>query len=600
MENGNEYMNIVIIGHVDHGKSTVIGRLLSDTGSLPEGKLELVRSICAKNAKPFEYAFLLDALKNEQAQGITIDSARCFFKSSKRHYIIIDAPGHIEFIKNMITGASRAEAALIVIDAKEGVQENSRRHGFMVSLLGIDQIVVLINKIDIVGYDEDIFNKIKNDYSNFLDQIEVKPIEFIPISARNGDNITVRTDKLRWFAGPTLLESVDNFRKPEPMEHMPFRFPVQDIYKFTEDDDDRRIVAGTVASGTIKVGDDVIFLPSQKKSNIISIEAFNEPQAQEIHIGKATGFTLSSELYIKPGEMMCKQGDTLPETGNTFKVNLFWIGKKPMISRKKYKLKIGSDRLAVYLKDVLNIIDASSLTTEANKQHINRHDIAECILQTLKPTTFDLAATQEETSRFVIVDDNEIAGGGVIIESITEAISFVKEHVSNRKFSWVNSNIDSINRALKYNQMPKFIVITGSNSASMENLAKSLEEDLFNEGRSVYYIGISNIISGLNFDVENGVWGRDDHIRRLGETSHLFLKAGMIIIATIHDLDSFEIDMLKELSESDDIIVIHMGKTYLENDKSDIHLDEGEPIDEAILRLKSMFYNLQILIDYCI
>ncbi|MHC5179160.1 MAG: GTP-binding protein, partial [Planctomycetota bacterium] len=186
-------MNIVIIGHVDHGKSTLVGRLLADTHSLPEGKLEEVKARCAQNARPFEYAFLLDALKDEQAQGITIDSARCFFRSDKREYILIDAPGHIEFLKNMISGAARAEAAVLVIDAEEGVQENSRRHGYLLSMLGIRQIVVAVNKMDLADHSQDVFNAVREEYTQFLSQIQVTAQQFIPISARDGDHIADRS-----------------------------------------------------------------------------------------------------------------------------------------------------------------------------------------------------------------------------------------------------------------------------------------------------------------------------------------------------------------------------------------------------------------------
>src|SRR6187455_1344096 len=202
-----QQMNIVIVGHVDHGKSTLVGRLLADTGSLPQGKLEFVKAQCERNAKPFEYAFLLDALKDEQSQGITIDTARCFFKSAKRDYIIIDAPGHIEFLKNMISGAARAEAAVLVIDAKEGVRENSRRHGYILSMLGIRQVVVCVNKMDLVDRSESHFKKIEQEYREFLASIgAVTPKQFIPISAVNGENLATKSPKMAWYQGPPLLE----------------------------------------------------------------------------------------------------------------------------------------------------------------------------------------------------------------------------------------------------------------------------------------------------------------------------------------------------------------------------------------------------------
>jgi len=205
MKTQRDEIKLVIAGHVDHGKSTIIGRLLADTNSLPEGKLEAVKKNCRRNSKPFEYAFLLDAFKDEQAQGITIDTARCFFNTKKRNYLIIDAPGHIEFLKNMITGASWAEAALIVIDALEGVQENSRRHGYMLSFLGIRQIYVLVNKMDLVDYDQNVYDKITKEYKEFLAKLDITPLGFIPVSGMMGDNIASHSKRMPWYNGPTVM-----------------------------------------------------------------------------------------------------------------------------------------------------------------------------------------------------------------------------------------------------------------------------------------------------------------------------------------------------------------------------------------------------------
>ena len=257
-----EQFNVVVVGHVDHGKSTVIGRLLADTGALPEGKLEQVRATCARNAKPFEYAFLLDALQNEQSQGITIDTARCFFKSAVRDYIIIDAPGHIEFLKNMVTGAARAEAAILVIDAKEGVQENSRRHGYMLSMLGIQQVVVLVNKMDLIGYEQKRFQAICAEYRAFLQQIEIEPQQFLPVSAFFGENLCQGSTQMPWFDGGHLLSVMDSLEKEQSRSAKPLRFPVQDVYKFTAEGDERRICAGRVETGQVRKGDKVVFWPS--------------------------------------------------------------------------------------------------------------------------------------------------------------------------------------------------------------------------------------------------------------------------------------------------------------------------------------------------
>ncbi len=403
-----DQMNLVIVGHVDHGKSTLIGRLLADTGSLPKGKLEHVKQMCKRNAKPFEYAFLLDALKDEQRQGITIDAARCFFKTKKRYYLILDAPGHIEFLKNMITGASRAEAALLVIDADEGVQENSKRHGYMLSLLGIKQVVVLINKMDLVDYRQSVFTDIRGKYSRFLKNIGLKPLNFVPVSAKEGVNITKIDSCIPWYQGPSVLEHIDGFAAQASKDQQPFRLPVQDVYKFTEKGDSRRIIAGTVQTGTVNVGDEVIFLPSEKRSSIKSIEGFNLPRKNSVSAGYATGFTLAEQVFAQRGEIMCRANDVLPLTGTTFKANVFWLGKSPLVPNKRYTLKLAATQVPVYVKKIESVLDVGTLNNSQAKTQIERHDVAECIFQTLTPIAFDRSADMEETGRFVIVDRYDI------------------------------------------------------------------------------------------------------------------------------------------------------------------------------------------------
>ncbi|HEY9013534.1 MAG TPA: GTP-binding protein, partial [Gemmatimonadales bacterium] len=475
-------MNIVIVGHVDHGKSTVIGRLLADTHSLPEGKLEQVRAQCELNSKPFEYAFLLDALKDEQAQGITIDAARVFFKSQLRHYLILDAPGHIEFLKNMITGASRAEAALLVIDAAEGVQENSRRHGYMVSLLGIRQLAVVINKMDLVGWDKAVYERIVREYGAFLDQVGIQPASFIPVSARGGDNIASRSDSLPWYAGPTVLEALDAFKsEPAPVDR-PFRMPVQDVYKFTKQGDDRRIVSGTIDSGGIAVGDSVIFYPSGKKSRVRSIEAFNRPVQNRAEAGWAVGFTLQEQIYITRGEMATLESQPRPQVTTRLRVSLFWLGKEPMVKRKEYLLKLGTARVTCRLEDIIRVMDASTLDATAQRMVINRHDVAECVLKLDRAIACDLADDIASTSRFVIVDDYEIRGGGIVREALTDRQTAIRDRVLLRNYKWEPSIIQPERRAEKYNQKASLILVTGEDEHDRKGLAKALEGKLFEDG----------------------------------------------------------------------------------------------------------------------
>jgi bifunctional enzyme CysN/CysC len=415
---GRPRMDIVIVGHVDHGKSTVIGRLLADTGSLPDGKLEAIRAFCAANSRPFEYAFLLDALKDEQAQGITIDTARTFFKSGNRDYVIIDAPGHIEFLKNMVTGAARAEAAVLVIDAKEGIQENSKRHGYLLAMLGIRQIVVVVNKMDLVDYSRQAFEDIRDEYVAFLARIGATPRFFVPIAAFPGENMVKPSEKMPWYKGPDLLSAVDAFEKAPPKTGQPMRMPVQDVYKFTASGDDRRIVAGRVESGTLRVGDEVVFLPSGKKSKVRGIEGFNAPSRNEIHAGWSAGVTLETQVYLGRGELMAKVGEQLPEVSNRIRVNIFWMGKAALRMGRDYFLKLGSAKVPVRLHHINYLIDASESGRDHDPDRVERHDVADCILQLRKPIAFDLTSAIEATGRFVIVDQYEIAGGGIIREAL--------------------------------------------------------------------------------------------------------------------------------------------------------------------------------------
>jgi len=602
MEN-REQMNIVIVGHVDHGKSTVIGRLLADTDSLPEGKLEAVKEYCKKNSRPFEYAFLLDALKDEQAQGITIDTARCFFKTRKRDYIIIDAPGHIEFLKNMVTGASRAEAALLVIDAKEGIRENSKRHGHIVSMLGIKQVVVLVNKMDLVDFDSKVFNSIKSEFTEFLTKINIKPLNFIPISAFNGDNIAAPSENTLWYEGPTVLEQLDGFANKKENRELPFRMPVQDIYKFTEENDDRRIVAGTVLSGSVKAGDEVVFLPSQKKSIISSLEGFNTAPAETAYADQAVGFTLKTQIYIKPGELMVRTNEPLPVLSSRFRVNIFWVGHVPLIKNRNYKLKIGTMRISVKLVEILNIIDAAELNIDTFKDQVERHDVAECILETAKPIAFDPISDLELTGRFVLVDNYEIAGGGIILEGVSDRENSLVEHIRDREFLWEKSLISPAEREENYGHKSKFVIITtGSedNEKTIQAVAKNLENKLFKMNYKAYYLGVSSLLNGLASESSTDSGSRENQIKQIGELARIFTDAGQIFITSVFNLDDYEAEKLKLLNQPNEIIVVNIGESPFNSFKPEENISGESSIDETVESVCRLLQQQEIILDYYI
>ncbi|MCP4050939.1 MAG: GTP-binding protein [bacterium] len=593
-----DQMNIVIVGHVDHGKSTVIGRLLADTGSLPEGKLEQVKATCAKNAKPFEYAFLLDALKDEQAQGITIDAARCFFKTSKRDYIILDAPGHIEFLKNMVTGAARAETALLVIDASEGIQENSRRHGHMVSLLGIRQVVVLVNKMDIVKYSEKVFREIEEEYRDFLAELNVSPVNFIPVSAREGDNIVHLSKKMPWYQGYSIKQQLDQLKKQEDLPDQALRFPVQDVYKFTEGADERRIIAGTIETGSINTGDEVVFLPSRKESTIKTIEEFNVPAKKTAYAKEAIGFTLTTQIYIRSGELMVKKTEKIPNVSTRFKANIFWMGKSPMIKNKRYKIKLAAARTTVKLVDILNCLDASDLSSVANKQVIEKHDVCECILETTRPVAFDLADELENTSRFAIVDNYEISGGGIVLNNLSTEESMFEKNIREREFSWEKSAISLKERADSYKHRSKFVLLTGPPDTGKQKIARALERRLFENNYKVYYLGKVTMEHGLDSDISSYPDSNDEYIRRLGELARIMTDAGQIFITTISDADDFDIRKLKLLNEPNEILVVNTGSNIFNNFKVDLDLDEHIDVQKAVLSIEKLLKEKEIILEY--
>jgi bifunctional enzyme CysN/CysC len=580
-------MGIVITGHVDHGKSTIIGRLLADTGSLPDGKLEQVRELCARTARPFEYAFLLDALKDEQAQGITIDAARVFFNSRNRQYVILDAPGHIEFLKNMITGASHAEAALLVIDALEGIQENSRRHGYMLSLLGVRQVAVIINKMDLVRHDQHVFDEIAGTFAAFLEQLELEPSCFIPVCGRDGDNIATRADTMAWYTGPTVLEALDNFTTDRSAADRPFRMPVQGVYKFTEDSDERRIVAGTVLTGTLSHGDEVVFFPSGKRSRVRGIEAFNSPPQRSTAAGTATGFTLQEQIYVARGEIAARADEPKPHVTTRLRVSLFWLGKQPLNKRTEYTLKLGCARVPVRIEAINRVMDASTLAALDSPDAVGRNDVAECVLKLGRAMAFDISSEIAETGRFVLVEDFEIRGGGIIREALPDRQSWVRERVLLRNYMWEPSGISSEQRAERSGQLPRLVLITGEREADRKAVARELEARLFTDGRLVYFLGIGNILYGVDADIGRAGEDRAEHMRRLAEIANLMLDTGAILIVTAVELTPEDLEVIKAGVDADRVTTVWIGDNIVTGLPSDLRLSERLTHAEAADQIKS-------------
>ncbi len=552
-------MNIAVVGHVDHGTSTIVGRLLADTGTLPEGKLEQVRAHCARNARPFEYAFLVDALKEEQGQGITIDSARVFFRTPRRHYILIDAPGHLEFLKNMVTGAARAEAALLVVDAREGMQDNTRRHARLLPLLGVRHVAVLINKIDLVGYDAAVAEALEREVREFLESIGVTAGPAIPVSGREGDNLVTASPRTPWYAGPSLVEYLDGLEELAEPTEQPFRMPVQAVYKFTAEADERRIVAGGVASGRLRLGDEVVFYPSGKRSRVQTLEAFNAAPPVEAAAGAAAGFTLTDQIYVARGEVACRSDEPRPVIAARLRVSLFWLGAAPLVSGRSYRLKLGTATVGAELERVERLVDATELGSRENATSVERNEVAECILDLDRPVAVDLEGGVPATNRFVIVDEWQIRGGGIVREALPDPQTGVRERVLIRNAKWERSSIPWERRAERFGQQPALILITGSRDADRKSLARALEARLFDDGGLAYFLGIGNLLYGVDADLERTGEHRHEHLRRLGEVGNLLLDAGVLLVVTAAELSDGELDLLRTTVDATRIYTIWLG-----------------------------------------
>lgn len=520
MENDRrEMVNVVVVGHVDHGKSTVIGRLLADSGTLPIGKLEQVRETCRRNSKPFEYAFLLDALKSEQAQGITIDTARCFFSTNARNYIIHDAPGHVEFLKNMVTGASCAEAAFIVIDASLGVEENTRRHGYYLAMLGIKQIAVLINKMDLVCYSQERFENVKKDISDFLGKIDIFPLSYIPVSGVEGDNIAFLSPNMRWYKGQTVLAQMEAFNVQSLPKDLPLRLPVQDVYKFTENGDKRRIIVGSIETGTMKKGDEIIFYPSGKRAKVQSLEVFSGEKKQRASAGEAVGFTLSEQIFIKRGEIVCKRFEKKPCVGTLLRVNLFWLGEKAFDKRREYVFKYNTARSAMRLVQIHRIIDVTDLKCRT-AEYVGKNEIAECTVELSQPIAFDLFFNWRTASRFVIVDNYEISGGGTITKSLQE---------STKELSNCPSELN-----VTSNRKKRVIWLTGLSGAGKTTIAEGAKRYLDGLHILSYVLDGDELRDGLCSDLGFSAKDRNENIRRIAQVAKLFSDIGIVtIVSTI-------------------------------------------------------------------
>jgi len=405
-------IKIVIAGHVDHGKSTLIGRLILDTNSLPKGKTEEIKNISRQLGKDAELAFLTDQLREEREKNMTIDTAQVFFKTRKNNYVIIDTPGHAEFIKNMLTGSSAADIAVLVVDVQAGAMEQTYRHAYLISMLGIDKIIVLLNKMDLAGYKEEVFNKVKAQLLEFLQKLGLNPFFTAPVSAKCGDNIARKSSRASWYKGKTLLEALDSLR-PDANETKDelLRFPVQDIYNI----EGKCIIAGRVACGIMKRGQKVILLPSREETTINTIRVFGENGRTKALTGENIGITLDKPLPIRRGNIFVSKECPLT-SALYFKGEFFWLSEEPLQLNGRITLRCATQEVQAIVEKIEKRIDSTNLQIiEEDALKIELNDIGVAIFKAEQPITIEKFSYVRELGRFVIERDSTVEGVGICV-----------------------------------------------------------------------------------------------------------------------------------------------------------------------------------------
>jgi len=518
-----EIPKIVIVGHVDHGKSSLIGRLMYELDQVPDGKYEELKKVSEKRGMDFEFAFLLDALQAERDQGITIDTTQIFFKTKKRNYVFIDAPGHKEFIKNMITGAASADIAILIVDVDEGIKAQTKKHAYILKLLGIKKVITLFNKMDKINYDENKYLQVRKQLEEYLTKINIKALNNIPISAKIGDNISTKSKKISWYDGKPLVNVLDNYNCNDNQMENILRFPVQDIYKVS----DKRIIVGRIESGKINLGDELLVMPSNEKVKIKSFEEWPKPK-KEYNTGDCLGLTLSDEIFVDKGNIISHPNKP-PKLMNTFEANLFWLNDKKMDLSKKYQLKINTGEYTVNIRKVNKIIDTESLES-TNKKIPNKNDVSEVVIHSSQLIPMDDYNVLTKTARFCLLDENEIVAGGI---ASLKNYPDQKELNSNSNIIPVNFDVTEVDRSSRFNHRSGVIWMTGLSGSGKSTIAKEVERKLFSKDFNVFILDGDNLRMGLNRGLSFSPEDRTENIRRTAEVAKLFTDAGFIVIVSL-------------------------------------------------------------------
>jgi len=517
-------LRFVTTGSVDDGKSTLIGRLLYETKSVYEDQLEAVAKTCQrKGLGEVDLALLLDGLSAEREQGITIDVAYRYFQTATRKFIIADCPGHPQYTRNMVTGASTADCAIILLDALNGVLPQSKRHGFLVSLLQIPHLAVAVNKMDLVEYAEDVFSRIVGDYQDFAEKLEVHDITFIPVSALLGDNVVERSGRMPWYEGPTLLQYLENIHAPADRNLIDFRFPIQYVLRPHLN---FRGFTGRIVSGTISPGEEIVVLPSGVTSHVKSIETYDGP-LQEAFAPQSVTLTLEDEIDVSRGDMIVRRNN-LPQMDTRIEAVICWLGEEAMRPGTAYLLKHTTRTVKAFITRIFYRIDVNTLHREpADSFHLN--DIGRVRIQTTRPLFFDPYKINRGTGSFILIDpvNNCTVAAGMIRGEVR---SLEDMPALSAQTAWDGWNIPLKEREVRNTHQACVLWFTGYSGSGKSTLARALERRLFEIGCQTTLLEGDHLRQGLCRDLRFSQLDRSENIRRVGEVAKLFFQSGHIVL----------------------------------------------------------------------
>jgi bifunctional enzyme CysN/CysC len=538
-------LRLTTTGSVDDGKSTLIGRLLYETKSIFEDQYAAVEKTSKRRGQDeVDLALLLDGLSAEREQGITIDVAYRYFETPVRKFIIADTPGHIQYTRNMVTGASTADLAVILIDARHGILTQSRRHGFIVSLLQIPHLIVAVNKMDLVDYSQTVYDEIVAQYRDFSEKLDIQNIIFIPVSALKGDNVVNKSARMAWYEGATLLHYLENVHISADRNLIDFRFPVQSVIRPNLD---FRGYAGKIASGTISPGEEILVLPSGKSSRVKSISTY-DGELEEAFNPQSVVLTLTDEIDISRGDMIARK-DNLPQVGNDLEATLCWMDEKALSTTSAYLLKHTTRTVRAYVSRILYRIDVNTLHREREVETFALNEIGRVEIRTASPIFFDPYRVNHGTGSFILIDPltNSTAAAGMIrgpVRNVAELLERTDTAVARQKTSphtvWTGWNIARELREERHGHKGAVLWLTGYSGSGKSTIARDLEHELFSAGVHTMLLDGDSLRQGLCGDLGFSDKDRSENIRRVGEVARLFFESGHVVICTF--ISPFEKD----------------------------------------------------------